>query len=398
MTNLVNLLGNYIYGILDLGFWQLVALSVASLHVSMLSVTLYLHRDQAHRAIDLHPALQHFFRLWIWMNSGMQTDQWVAVHRKHHAMCEREGDPHSPVVFGLKKVLLEGSELYKQEALKADVVRQYSRGTPTDWMQRQVYWRYPNLGIVLLVLLCLLLFGAPGIIILGIQLISMPIFAAGVINGLGHHSGYRNFETADASTNLTPIAFWIGGEGLHNNHHAFPTSAKFSVQWWEFDIGWMYITLLSSLRLCKVRRMAPAPRLSQGRQVDMQTLQAVLVNRMHVLRDYTRSVTLPELRRERLADKGNMLLARARQALVRRPDRLDSATRFRLQAVLQGNATLRQVHDLREQLVDIWEQANVSNEKLLLQLKGWCAEAEASGIRSLQEFAFRLQGYMLQPV
>ena len=223
----------------------------------MMAITLYLHRDQAHRAIDLHPVLRHFFRFWLWINTGMQTDQWVAVHRKHHALCEREGDPHSPQVFGLTKVLLEGAELYKAEARRPDVVEKYSRGTPRDWMQRNVYWRCPNGGIVLLVLSCLLLFGAPGIVILGIQLLATPVLAAGVINGLAHNSGYRNFETDDASTNLTPFALLIGGEELHNNHHAFPTSAKFSVRWWEFDIGWMYICIFRFLGLCSVRRVAP---------------------------------------------------------------------------------------------------------------------------------------------
>ncbi len=389
-------IANYMHGLLDLSFWQLVVVSIVGIQISMMAVTLYLHRDQAHRSIDLHPWLRHFFRFWIWMNSAMHTDEWVAVHRKHHALCEREGDPHSPVVFGLKKVLLEGAELYRAEADKREVVKKYSRGTPRDRIQ-QFYWRFPNGGIVLLVLTSLLLFGVNGIIILGIQLITMPVFAAGVINGLGHHSGYRNFETADASTNLTPIAFWIGGEELHNNHHAFPTSAKFSVQWWEFDIGWLYICLLRALRLCRVRRLAPAPRLSNDRTVDMQTLQAVLVNRMHVLRDYTRHVTLPELRAERLSDRGNALLAKARNALVQRPERLDAVARRRLHHVLNDNDRLRQVHELREKLVRIWEQANVSNAELLAQLKAWCAEAEASGIQSLEEFALRLRGYMLQP-
>lgn len=385
------------HGLLDLSFWQLVVVSVVGIQISMMAVTLYLHRDQAHRAIDLHPVLRHFFRFWIWANSAMHTDEWVAVHRKHHAMCEREGDPHSPVVFGIKKVLLEGAELYRSEADKKEVVEKYARGTPDDWIQRNIYWRYPNAGIVLLILVSLLLFGVNGIIILGIQLITMPVFAAGVINGLGHHTGYRNFETADASTNLTPIAFWIGGEELHNNHHAFPTSAKFSVQWWEFDIGWLWINILRTLGMCKVRRLAPAPRLESRPQVDMQTLQAVLVNRMHVLRDYTRSVTLPELRSERLADRGNALLAKARSALVRRPERLDEAAQTRLNRVLKNHERLRQVHELRERLVQIWEQANVSNDKLLAQLREWCAEAEASGIRSLEEFAARLRGYALQP-
>lgn len=390
-------MSNYIYGILDLSFWQYVVVGIVMVQFTMMAITLFLHREQAHRSLDLHPALRHIFRFWLWLGTGAVTREWVAVHRKHHAMCERDGDPHSPVVFGLKKVLLEGAELYQAEARKADVVEKYSRGTPDDWLENNLYSRHPNLGLTIMVVSCLVLFGAPGIILIGLQIGAMPLHAAGIINGVGHAKGYRNFETADASTNLTPIAFWIGGEELHNNHHAFPTSAKFSVQWWEFDIGWMYISIFRALGLCKVRRLAPAPKLSEGRQVDMQTLQAVLVNRMHVLRDYTRNVTLPELQRERLADTGNVLLGKARKVLVRRPERLDPAALLKLDHVLENNEHLRKVHELREKLVQIWEQANVSNESLLAQLKEWCAEAEASGIRSLEEFAIRLRGYAMQP-
>lgn len=390
-------MNTYIYGLFNLDFWQYVLLSFVLVMISMMAITLYLHRDQAHRAIDLHPVLRHFFRFWLWINTGMQTDQWVAVHRKHHALCEREGDPHSPQVFGLTKVLLEGAELYKAEASRPDVVEKYSRGTPRDWLQRNVYWAWPNGGIVLLVLSCLVLFGAPGIVILGIQLLATPVLAAGVINGLGHNSGYRNFETDDASTNLTPLALLIGGEELHNNHHAFPTSAKFSVRWWEFDIGWMYICIFRFLGLCSVRRVAPQPQLADTRQVDMNMLQAVLVNRMHVLRDYTQRVTLPVLKRERLAERRNALLSKARRLFVVRPQNLDSAGRDRLQALLDGNQTLRKVHDLREQLVQIWQEANVSNERLVHELREWCTAAESSGIQALEEFSARLRGYTLQP-
>jgi stearoyl-CoA desaturase (delta-9 desaturase) len=389
---------NYIYGLLNLDFWQYVALSVISFMISMMSISVYLHRDQAHRSIDLHPVLKHFFRFWLWVNSGAMTDEWVAVHRKHHAMCEREGDPHSPVVFGIRKVLLEGAELYKAEAANPETVAKYSRGTPQDWMERNVYKRKRNGGIWLLIIGSVLLLGAPGIIYLGLQLISMPLMAAGVINGLGHYWGYRNFECDDASTNLTPIAFVIGGEELHNNHHAFPTSAKFSVQWWEFDIGWMYITIFRALGLCEVRRVAPKPALAVSRQVDLQTVQAVLVNRMHVLRDYTQNVTLPVLKTERLTSRGNDMLSRARKLFVVRPAKLDDAALGRLANVLDNNQTLKRVYELREQLAGIWEQANVSNEQLVEQLKQWCADAEASGINSLEEFSARLRSYMLQPV
>ena len=389
-------MNTYVYGLFDLSFWQYVLVSFAFFMVSMMSITLYLHRDQAHRAIDLHPVLRHFFRFWIWFNMSMHTDQWVAVHRKHHAMCEREGDPHSPVVFGLTRVLLEGAELYQAEAAKPDVVEKYSRGTPRDAIQR-FYWRFNNWGIVAMIALNLILFGAPGIIIAGVQLIASPLCAAGIINGLAHHSGYRNFECDDASTNLTPLAGIIGGEELHNNHHAFPTSAKFSVRWWEFDIGWMYICIFRGLGLCKVRRVAPKPQIEKSRQVDLETLQAVLVNRMHVMREYTQKVTLPVLKTTHLAERGNAVLAKVKELLVVRPDKLDAAARSMLTSVLENNQRLKTVHELREQLIHIWEEANVSNERLIEELKDWCVEAESSGIRALEQFSERLRGYMLQP-
>ena len=390
-------MSNYLYGLFDLSFAQYCVLFSVSFMASMMSITLYLHRDQAHRSIELHSILRHFFRFWIWVNSGAQTDEWVAVHRKHHALCERDGDPHSPQVFGIKKVLLEGAELYQAEAAKTETVAKYSKGTPRDWIERNLYKRFPNGGIWLLIVVSLIFLGAPGIIFIGVQLISMPLFAAGIINGAGHYWGYRNFESEDASTNLTPWGIVIGGEELHNNHHAFPTSAKFSVRPYEFDIGWLYICVFRALRLCKVRRLAPQPYLEDQRQVDMETLQAVLVNRMHVLRDYTRNVTLPVLKRERIADQRNDLLRKARAFLVKRPARLDDLSSKKLSSLLENNQTIRTVHELRERLALIWEQANVSNEHLVAELRQWCADAEASGIKALEDFSARLRCYMLQP-
>jgi stearoyl-CoA desaturase (delta-9 desaturase) len=380
-------------GLLNLGTWGVVAATFIMVQVSMMAVTLYLHRDQAHRSLDLHPALRHFFRFWIWMTSGMRTRDWVAVHRKHHALCERDGDPHSPVVFGLRKVLAEGAELYRAETSNPETLDKYGRGCPDDWMERNVY-RRTYLGILSLLALDVLLFGVIGITIFAVQMMAMPVFAAGVINGLGHHTGYRNFESDDAATNLVPIAVLIGGEELHNNHHAFPTSAKFSIRWWEFDIGWMYICILRFLGLATVRRVAPQPKVAaQPRSVDLDTARAVLVNRMHVLRDYTRRVTLPVLRRERAA-RPDTLLRRTQRLLVRRPTLLDEQARARLAEVLEQNQTLRTVHDFRQRLVALWEQAHVSNDNLVQQLKDWCHQAEASGIEALQEFSARLRGYL----
>lgn len=385
-------------GVLDLSFWGYVAVAFCMIQVSMMSVTLYLHRDQAHRAIELHPALRHFFRLWIWMTSAMVTREWVAIHRKHHAMVEREGDPHSPQVFGLKKVLLEGAELYQAEARIDETLEKYGHGTPDDWVEQNVYKRLNILGVWLMLLLDIVLLGLPGITVFALQMLAMPVFAAGVINGLGHAKGYRNFESDDTSTNLTPIAILIGGEELHNNHHAFPTAAKFSVRWWEFDIGWMYIRILSALGLCKIRRLAPTPRVAASpRNVDIETVKAVLQNRMHVLRDYRRKVTLPVFRTERRSNRNNPQLQQARRLLLANPLPMDDSARERLARLLENNAALRTVHEYRQQLLALWEQANVSNERLVSQLKDWCNKAEASGIDALHDFSAHLRGYLPQP-
>lgn len=390
----------YLYGLLNLSFWGYCLATVAMVQVTMMAVTLYLHRDQAHRALDLHPALRHFFRFWIWCTSGMLTKEWVAVHRKHHAYCETPDDPHSPQIYGLKKVLLEGAELYRAEKGNKATLEKFGRGAPDDWIERNVYLRYPWGGIVLTVVVDLLLFGIPGITIIAIQMVSMPLFAAGVINGLGHHTGYRNFECDDAATNLLPWGVLVGGEELHNNHHAFPTSAKFSVRSWEFDIGWAYICILRALGLAKVKKVAPRPVLQKTPRphVDLDNLRAVIVNRMHVLRDYTRQVTLPVLQRESAKVAGrDWALKRARKLLVRQPQLLDEHSRNRLGELLSDNAALQTVHEFRERLRKLWSGANVSNEKLVQQLKDWCAEAEASGIKVLEDFAMRLRSYRLAP-
>lgn len=390
---------NYLYGLLDLSIWGYVLTTFVLIQITMMAVTLYLHRDQAHRAINLHPALRHFFRFWIWCTSGMLTREWVAVHRKHHAFCEKEGDPHSPQVFGLKKVLLEGAELYREEKNNPQTIEKFGRGTPADWLERNIYLRFPYAGILLLLFVNLLLFGVPGLTIFAIQMASMPLFAAGIINGVGHHSGYRNFECDDAARNIVPWAFLIGGEELHNNHHAFPSSAKFSVRRWEFDIGWMYISLFRMFGLVKVNKVAPRPVLQEkpDAQIDIENLRAIIVNRMHVLRDYTRQVTLPVFKTERALAAGDTTLRKARKLLIRRPLILNDMARSRLNDVLADNSALRTVHDFRERLSELWGGANVSNDQLINSLKQWCAEAEQSGIKALEDFAARLRSYQLAP-
>ena len=386
---------DFLYGLVHLSFWGYVIVTFLLVQVTMLAVTLYLHRDAAHRAVDLHPALRHFFRFWIWSTSGMITKEWVAVHRKHHAFSDQPGDPHSPVIMGLKKILLEGAEVYRESARDSETVEKYGRGTPDDWLERRVYARHRNLGIIILVLTDLVVFGVPGIIILSVQLISMPLMAAGVINGLGHAIGYRNFECDNAARNLVPWGLITGGEELHNNHHAFPSSARFSMRSWEFDIGWMWLRILSTLGLADIRKVAPRALTDSPRpSVDLDTVRTVITARMDVLRNYAKTVTLPVFKAE-LARGAGTLTAQAKRLLVRHPMLLDDGSRQRLQQVLAEHAALRTVHEFRDRLAVLWSGTIGNNDKLTAHLREWIREAEASGIERLQEFARALKGYRL---
>jgi stearoyl-CoA desaturase (Delta-9 desaturase) len=386
-------------GLLGLSAWGYVLASLLMVQVTVFAVTLYLHRDAAHRAVDLHPAVRHFCRFWLWMTTGISTREWVAIHRKHHARCETPDDPHSPQIEGLRKVLLEGAELYRAEAKNEETLRKYGRGTPEDWLERKLYAGRGYLGIGLMVAAFLVLFGAPGIIMIAVQLVSQPLLAAGIVNGVGHYAGYRNFECADASRNVTPWGLLLGGEELHNNHHAFPSSARFSVRPWELDIGWGVLRLMSALGLARVRRTAPEPvRLPARQSLDLETVRAIVVGRMHVMRDYSRQVTLPVLRAEFAALRARIpeRAGHLKRLLVRETALLDAAARRRLAEVLEHNQALATVHEFRERLKAIWSGATISNEKLMAQVRDWCAQAEASGIRALQEFATSLRGYSLR--
>lgn len=388
---------DFLYGFLNLNFWGYVLVTFLMVQLTFMGVTLYLHRDATHRSLDLHPALRHIFRFWLWMSSGIVTREWVAVHRKHHARCETPDDPHSPVIFGLKKVLLEGAELYQVAARDPEVVEKFGRGAPNDWMERNVYGKYRNMGILLMVIVDMLLFGVPGIIVIAVQMLANPLLAAGVVNGVGHYYGYRNFECPDAARNVMPWGLLLAGEELHNNHHAFPSSAKFSVQRWEFDIGWLYIRLFQALGLARVIRVAPSPVKVEPRvHIDLENVRAVIVNRMHVLRDYTRNVTLPVFREEVRA-AGGAMSRRVRKLLVREPALLDTTARSRLSEVLASNQALKTVHEFRERLAVMWSGANMSNEKLVQHLRDLIAQAEASRIKVLQDFANTLRSYAMQP-
>jgi stearoyl-CoA desaturase (delta-9 desaturase) len=386
-------------GLLDLSWWQLVLITLALTHVTIAAVTIFLHRAQAHRALDLHPVVSHFFRLWLWLTTGMVTAEWVAIHRRHHARCETPEDPHSPQVLGLRKVLWEGAELYQKAATDKALIERYSHGTPDDWLERNVYGRLRWQGPAIMLITDFVLFGAAGVAIWAVQMVWIPFWAAGVINGIGHYWGYRNFESPDAAANISPWGILIGGEELHNNHHAFPSSARLSNRWWEFDIGWLYIRTLEILRLAKVRRVAPRPHLAEGKtMVDLDTLKAVITNRMHVAARYARDVIRPVSRKELCGEDAacRRVYRQARRLLVRDESHLDETSRQRLARLLEKSPTLATVVEYRKKLQDVWERTTASQEALLQSLQDWCRQAEASGIRSLAEFAHTLRSYTLQ--
>ncbi len=388
-----------LHGILDLSLWGYVAATLALTHVTIASVTIFLHRHQAHRALTLHPAVSHFFRFWLWLTTAMVTREWVAVHRKHHAKCETPEDPHSPQTRGLAKVLFAGAILYRREAEQAGTLEEYGSGTPDDWVERRLYSRFPSLGIALMLVLDLVLFGAAGLAVYLVQMLWIPFWAAGVINGIGHYWGYRNFEPRDASRNLLPIGIVIGGEELHNNHHAFPQSARLSNKWWEFDMGWFYIRALELLGLAQVKRTAPKTRIVKGKQaVDMDTARAVVRNRFHILKLYGRHVVGPVLRseRRRAADGSRRRLARLRALMTREDVQLDDHGQRILQGALAQSQRLQTVYAFRQQLKALWERSTQDQAKRVQRLQTWCLEAERSGVHALQEFARNLRGYTLQ--
>ena len=380
------------YGLLTLPWWGYVLVTFLTIQSMFLGVTLYLHRDQSHGGLVLHPALRHAFRFWLWLSSGAVTRQWVAVHRCHHAHADQPGDPHSPVVFGLRRVLFEGFELYQKSASDPELLRNYGRGTPDDWLERHVYARHAYTGIALFVIAHLLLFGVPGIIMIAVHLSAQPFFAGGVINGLGHAVGYRSFEMPSTATNLVPWALLLGGEELHNNHHAFPRSARFAVQRWELDIGWLWIRAFRALGLAQVRWVAPRPHLERRRrEVDAETVQALFTNRMHVLRDYARRVVLPVCRELKRREPEGTVPAIAPQLLIRHPALLAEEARRRLRELLERYEVLRRVVEYREGLQQAWEEASAG--RALVQLREWRRRAEESGIAALREFAQALPAY-----
>ena len=387
-------------GLVQAGFWPLLAVFLVTTQLTIFSVTLYLHRSQAHRGVDFHPAVAHVFRAWTWLSTGMVTREWVAIHRKHHAKCETEEDPHSPVVKGIGKVFWRGVELYREaRGMRADI-EQYGRGAPDDWIERRLYTPLATLGPVVLLAVQFTLFGAWGVAMWAIQMAWIPFWAAGVVNGLGHWWGYRNFETTDTATNLTPWALWIGGEELHNNHHAFPSSAKFALRRWEVDIGWTVIKGLEKVGLAKVLRVAPSLDVRPNINVpDTDTVKALLAHRFQAMTDYQRKVLKPALREEaRLAgEKMRALLPRKlRKGLADDGRWLSPESRAQLEQWVEQRPRIQTLIEYRARLRAVLETRGHDASERLRQLQAWCQEAEASGIRALQEYSARLKGYALQ--
>ena len=369
---------------------------IVATQLTILSVTLYLHRSQAHRGVDFHPAIAHVFRLWAWLSTAMVTQQWVAVHRKHHAKCETDEDPHSPVTYGIDKVLWDGVSLYQVACKNTAEIERYGRGTPNDWLERHVYAAHPSLGPTLLLFISFALFGVVGIAIWALQMVWIPFWAAGVINGLGHWWGYRNFETSDTSTNLTPWGLIVGGEELHNNHHAFPSSAKFALRRFEFDIGWAVIRSLQAVGLAKVLRVAPSLDVRPNVDLpDSDTIKALISHRFHVMSDYFRGVIAPTLGEEASATGAQIksLPRKFRRALGNGGRWLDADAREHLTQWVSQRPTMAVVMEYRRRLHEVLEDRN--GESMLESLRHWCSEAEASGIRALQDFSTRLKGYHL---
>lgn len=382
----------------DLPLWAYGLLTLGLTHITIVSVTIYLHRYQTHRALDLHPAIAHFFRFWLWLTTGMITREWVAIHRKHHAKVETAEDPHSPRFHGIRKVLFDGVALYRKESFNSETLEKYGFGTPEDWLERNVYDRilYSGIGLLLVTNVCL--FGFIGLTIWAIQIAWIPFFAAGVVNGVGHWWGYRNFESADASTNILPFGLFIGGEELHNNHHAFASSACFSNRWFELDLGWFYIRILKILGLASVRKVAPVPVFDERKRgADLDTVRAVISNRFHVMSEYA-SVVMKQVYREekvKATVRKRRMLRRCKRLLVRHELLLDSKAKRYLDELFVQSDSLQVVYEFKQRLQQIWQEKTASQENLLVALQEWCRQAEETGIEALEEFSERLKFYTL---
>ncbi len=380
-------------GYLNWTWWQILVFTLVVTHITIAGVTIYLHRCQAHRALDLHPIASHFFRFWLWLTTGMVTKEWAAIHRKHHAKCETVDDPHSPQILGINTVLSRGAELYKQEARNLETMAKFGHGTPDDWVEHNVYSKFSWQGVGLMLIIDVSLFGAVGLTVWAVQMLWIPITAAGVINGIGHFRGYRNYDCEDASTNIFPLGILIGGEELHNNHHTFATSAKLSSKWYEFDIGWLYIQMMSAVGLAKVKKTSPKPVLSGLRPADEGTLQAIIANRYEIMSRYSKTLNRFFSNEVQHMQVLAAHLNDARSWLCKDESRLSVDEKVKLEELMASNSQLRKMIEMRRDLQAIWGRSNATGDQLLLQLRSWCQRAEDSGLSSLRDFSLRLRRY-----
>ncbi len=383
-------------GFLDLPWWGYIVYTLVVTHITIAGVTIYLHRHSAHRALDLHPIVSHFFRFWLWLTTGMLTKHWTAIHRKHHAKCETVDDPHSPQIFGIRKVLLQGAELYRQEGRNKDTLERYGYGTPDDWLERNVYC-HDRYGIAIMLITNVILVGPIGITIFAVQMLWIPFLAAGVINGIGHYWGYRNFQPEDASRNIMPWGILVGGEELHNNHHAYATSAKLSNRWYEFDIGWLYIRILETFGLAHVKKVAPKLTLDSSKtHCDLATLQAIVTHRYEVLAKYAatlRTTCTTELGLLKGKAANGVDTSQIKRWLHIDKAALPAAELERRETVIQNSTVLATVYNMRDELAALWQRSTASKEQLVKQLEDWCHRAENSGIVALEQFSRRLRCY-----
>lgn len=383
------------WGMWHLSWWQIVLFALAVTHITMISVTVFLHRHQAHRALDLHPIASHFFRFWLWLTTGQVTKEWASIHRKHHAKCEQADDPHSPHVYGIKTVLLQGAELYRAESKNKETMARFGHGTPNDWIERNVYTRYSWQGVGLMLIIDLTLFGAAGLSVWALQMAWTPIMAAGIINGAAHFWGYRNFEAPDASANISPWGILIAGEELHNNHHTYPTSAKLSVKPYEFDIGWMYISLMQMVGLAKVKKTPPKAAYGDIRPVaDEKTLEALITNRYEIMAGYAKGMRQAardefEAMKARSADAS--MIKAAQRWLHRDVEKVPASAVSELALARAASPVLDKLVTMREELRQLWLNTHVSRDQLALELQAWCRRAEESGIAVLREFSLKLR-------
>ena len=383
------------HGLWNLAWWQIVLYALFTTHITIASVTIYLHRHQAHRAMDLHWLPEHFFRFWLWLGTGQVTKEWVSIHRKHHAKCETMEDPHSPQAHGIKKVFFEGAELYRAESKNMETMAKYSHGVPDDWIERNLYTRYSWQGVGLMLIINWALFGAAGTAVWALQMAWIPVTAAGIINGIGHYWGYRNFEAPDASTNISPWGIIIGGEELHNSHHTYPTSAKFSVKPYEFDIGWGYIRAMEILGLAKVKKVPPKMLMGAAKPVaDEKTLEALITNRYEVMAGYAREMRAACAREieAHKAKQGDLsVLTTAKRWLHRDDDKVPASAQAHLAQARAAHPVLDKMATMRDELRQMWSSTTLSREQLAMDLQAWCKRAEDSGIAALHDFSFKLR-------